>query len=130
MYEILKLLHLISASVWLGGMIMMGAFVPVVRKIDDSGTTLKALASRFGQIGWGVYFLALFSGMGMFLIAWGSSDLDNYFHIKMTLFVIAGVLTFIHSKAGKLEPKFRGMIQGLILLSTIGIFYSAIMFSG
>ena len=130
MYEILLLVHLISASVWLGGMILMGAFVPVLKNFENGIVVTKSLAHRFGQIGWSVYILSLFTGMGMYLYAWNSSVLNNYFHVKMGLFLFAGALTFAHSKFTNLKPQFKGMIQGLILLSTIGIFYSAIMFSG
>ena len=130
MYVLLKFLHLVSASIWLGGMILMGAFVPTVRKLDSSGTVIKALANRFGQVGWAAYFIAFFSGMGKFLYGWSISSLNSYIHIKMGLLLTTGVLTYVHSKASNLEPKFRGMIQGLILLSTFGIFYTAILFTG
>lgn len=130
MYEILLLVHLVSASVWLGGMILMGAFVPVLRNFENGSVITKSLAQRFGQIGWSVYTLSLFTGMGMYYYAWNSSIVNNYFHLKMGLFLFAGALTFAHSKFTDLKPQFKGMIQGLILLSTIGIFYSAIMFTG
>ena len=63
MYEILLLVHLISASVWLGGMILMGAFVPVLKNFENGSVVTKSLAQRFGQIGWSVYILSLFTGM-------------------------------------------------------------------
>ncbi len=129
MYDFLKLLHLIGSSVWLGGMILMGAFVPTVRKLDSSGTIIKALANRFGQVGWTAYFIAIFSGLAMFLYGWSFSTLNTYFHIKLGLLLVTGVLTYIHSKATNLEPKFKGMIQGVILLCTFGIFYTAILFT-
>ena len=47
----------------------------------------------------------------------------------MAFIIVAGGLTYLHSKAGDLSAKNKGMIQGLILLSTIGIFYSAIQFT-
>jgi len=56
MYEILLLVHLISASVWLGGMILMGAFVPVLKNFENGSVVTKSLAQRFGQIGWSVIY--------------------------------------------------------------------------
>ncbi len=129
MYSFLFLIHLISASVWLGGMILMGTFVPVVRKHDESGVTLKALANKFGQIGWVAYFLGLFSGMSMYFISWSSSSMNEYFNYKMILFASTGLLTYLHSKLPNLAPKFKGMIQGMILITTLGVFYFAILFS-
>ena len=129
MYEIIKLLHLVGASIWLGGMILMGAFVPVVKPLDSSGGVIKALANRFGQIGWYAYFLSIGTGLSMFLYAWSLSSLNIYFHIKMTLLVITGVLTFLHTRLSSLKPAQKGMMQGLILISTLGIFYTAVMCS-
>ena len=111
MYEILKFTHLIGSSIWLGGMILMGAFVPTVRKLDASGTIIKALANRFGQVGWVAYFIAIFSGIGMFLYGWSFGMLNSYFHIKFGLIVVTGVLTYVHSKASNLEPKFKKINQ-------------------
>ena len=129
MYEILKLLHLIGASVWLGGMILMGALMPTLRANGGTDAQVKSLAQRFGVVGWGAYWLAFLSGLGMFFFAWSLSTLNVFFHLKMGLFVLAGLLTYLHSKASNLSAKNKGMIQGLILLSTLGIFYSAIKFT-
>ena len=129
MYEILKLLHLIGASIWLGGMILIGALMPALRANGGTDIQVKSLAQRFGSVGWGAYFLALVTGFGMFFYAWSMDTLNIFFHLKMTFIIVAGGLTFLHSKAGDLSAKNKGMIQGMILLSTIGIFYSAIQFT-
>ena len=50
-YQTLKLLHLIGASVWLGGMILISAIVPVVKQEDKSGKIVTLLVTRFRQIG-------------------------------------------------------------------------------
>ena len=129
MYEILKLLHLIGASIWLGGMILMGALITTLRANGGTDEQVRSLAKRFGIVGWSAYWTAFLSGLGMFFYAWSTSSLNMFFHIKMGLIIAAGALTYFHSKAPHLSAKNKGMIQGSILLFTLGIFYAAIKFS-
>ena len=107
----------------------MGALMPTLRANGGTDIQVKSLAQRFGTVGWGAYFLALVTGFAMFFYAWSMDTLNIFFHLKMTFIILAGGLTYLHSKAGDLSAKNKGMIQGLILLSTIGIFYSAIQFT-
>ena len=63
MYEILKLLHLIGASIWLGGMILMGALIPTLRANGGTDEQVRSLAKRFGIVGWSAYWTAFLSGL-------------------------------------------------------------------
>ena len=130
-YQTLKLLHLIGASVWLGGMILISAIVPVVKQEDKSGKIVTLLVTRFRQIGWYAFFLSAASGLMMWLYGWTESTILQYqsYQLKFFLLFLTGILTYLQTKLQFLNPVQKGLIQGIILLSTFGIFFTSIYFA-
>lgn len=60
-------LHVLSAAVWIGGMVFVGAvMVPLIRRPDLSGVApslIRLTGSRFRAIGWVALSFLLFTGV-------------------------------------------------------------------
>jgi len=88
-------LHLLAATVWVGGQIVLAGLVPSLRKLGPDAP--KQVAQRFNQIAWPAYFLLLMTGV------WNLLALDDIkhplFEIKFLMFVISGVGAGLHIMA-------------------------------
>mgnify|MGYP003309151200 CR=1 FL=1 len=54
-------LHILGVCVWVGGQIVVGAIVPVLKRTNPEAVTNVARA--FGRIGWPFFGLAVFTGI-------------------------------------------------------------------
>ena len=107
MYQILVLIHLISAITWLGGMLfLVMVMVPLARRDPSVGFgTLRKAAEKFVWIAWGAK--VVLAGSGAYL-AWeywnirpetfftGSTHFVDYLQRKTGIFVIVVILSLVH----------------------------------
>lgn len=104
-------LHLIAMAFFIGGQLVLAvAIVPVLRGLND-GEQMRQVARRFG---WGTLvalgvLLLTGSAMASHLQLWSESKLS----IKMTLFLVVGVLVLIHMK----KPKLHVLDAAIFLVS-------------
>ena len=54
-------LHVLSASVWVGGQIALAGVVPTVRKLSPEAT--KAVARAFARTAWPAFAVAVLTGL-------------------------------------------------------------------
>lgn len=88
-------LHLLAATVWVGGQIVMAGLVPSLRALGPDAP--GKVAQRFNQIAWPAYFLLLMTGV------WSLLAVDDIrfslFAIKFLMFVISGIGAGMHIMA-------------------------------
>ena len=113
-------LHVLGASVWVGGQIVLALLVPVLRKRDPE--LPRAVARAFNKIGWPAYALLVITGM------WNmanppervTSAYQMAVGIKMMLVVISGLSAYIHTRAkNPAAMALWGAISGLSALATM-----------
>lgn len=120
MTRTLVFFHLVGAAVWLGGSITVGALVPALRKAGVERPQLQAMARQFGRVSW--VAMAVSVASGAWLVSrtgreWGDLSL------KAGLVILAIAFAGVHQvTARKLTAAQRGIIQGLILLTSLAIF--------
>ena len=121
-----RLLHLIAAATWLGGLITLGALVVSLRKAGAERSLLQAAARGFARVSWVAMTIAVATGLlQVFLLKW--PWVDGKLHTKITLVVVAIGLALAHQlTARKTTAKTRGMIQGAILLVSLAIYGVAV----
>ncbi|NND02161.1 MAG: hypothetical protein HKN91_05190 [Acidimicrobiia bacterium] len=120
MTRTLVFFHLVGAAVWLGGTITVGALVPALRKAGVERPQLQAMARQFGRVSWVAMTVAVASGVWLVSRtgrSWG--DLSLKAGLVILVIAIAGVHQVT---ARRLSAAQRGIIQGLILLVSLGIF--------
>ena len=120
-------LHVLGATVWVGGQITLAALVPALRA---AGTDVpKAAANAFNRIAWPAFGLLVLTGIWN-VIAEGDqgSDYQNTLMVKYTLVLASGVTAYVHSKAeSRRTMAIFGALTGLTALATL---FVGIMLAG
>jgi len=91
-------LHVLAASVWVGGQIVLGGLVPKLRKVSPE--SLKVAANAFARIAWPAFAVVVVTGMWNILdITVG--DMTSEYQITMFVHVLlamaAAMFVVIHS---------------------------------
>lgn len=94
-------LHVLAASVWVGGQITLAGLVPALRKADAA--VPKAAAQAFGRVAWPAFAVLVATGI------WNvsaihdelsdSSQMRNTLIVKLVLVVLSGVAAYAHTHA-------------------------------
>jgi putative copper export protein len=120
-------LHVLAATVWVGGQITLAALVPALRA---SGATVpKAAANAFNRIAWPAFAVLLVTGVWN-VIAEGDkgSAYEHTLGLKYVLVIISGVTAFLHMRA---TSRSRLAVYGALTgLSALGALFVGIMLAG
>jgi putative copper export protein len=90
--------HVLAATVWVGGQLVLAGLVPTVRAIGPDAP--RQVARRFARIAWPAYVVLLFTGI------WNAYAIDiseypasskAWFGFKMTCFLVTGGGAALHS---------------------------------
>ena len=111
-------LHVLAACVWLGGQIVVAGLLPTVRSLGADAP--RKVAQAFGRLSWPAFWVLVLTGFWNYAAVHGntmSSSWNTAFGIKMLCVVVAGVGTFMHTKAT--TPRARGIYAGLGALATM-----------
>ena len=91
-------LHVLAATIWVGGQFVLAGLVPTLRKLGPDAPRLAA--RQFNLIAWPAYGLLLFTGI------WNlfeNSPMPTSWHplieIKVLCFLLSGLGAFAHSHA-------------------------------
>ena len=123
---VIRWIHLLAAAVWTGGLITLGALVVAVRRSGADRSILQAMARQFGRVSWTALTISALTG-ALQVERLGFDWADGALTLKLTLIVLAAGLALGHQLTAKrTSPAVRGIIQGVILLLSIGIFAAAV----
>ena len=116
--KVIFYVHLLSATVWVGGLIVLGGLVPAVRSATDDRSVIRAMARRFGVISWiALGLLALTGTLMVFDRVWTGTLIA-----KIGLVMLSALLAVWHTVAARDQsPAVRGAIQGVILILALVI---------
>jgi putative copper export protein len=117
-------LHVLAATVWVGGQVTLAALVPALRGAGREAP--KAAARAFNRIAWPAFGVLLLTGVWNVL----AEDKDGRAYertlmLKYTLVLVSGVTAFLHTRA-----RSRGALAGfgaLTGLSAIATLFVGIM---
>jgi putative copper export protein len=92
-------LHILAATVWVGGQITLAALVPVLRRL---GTEVpRAAARRFNQVAWPAFGVLILTGIWN-VVAVRSKVTGSYettLIIKIAVVAVSGVAAALHARA-------------------------------
>lgn len=92
-------LHVLAATIWVGGQITLGALVPVLRR---AGADLPRLVARqFGRVAWTAFAVLIVTGIWN-LTDYDGTDRDGYhttIGLKLTFVALSGIAAFVHQRA-------------------------------
>jgi len=119
-------LHILAASVWVGGQIVLGSLVPKLRQAAPE--SLKVAANAFARVAWPAFAVVVVTGMWNILdIKVG--DMSTEYQVTMFAHVLlamaTGMFAVIHS-VGK--TKLALALGGALgLLTSLGAMFVGIM---
>ena len=90
-------LHVIAASVWVGGQFALAGVVPSLRRVAPSST--KTVAQAFARLAWPAYGLTVITGMWNLMavdITAQSSAYQATVLLKIAVAIVSGVFVAIH----------------------------------
>lgn len=126
----IRVIHLLAAATWTGGMLTLAFLVVALRKADASREHLQAAARMFGWVSWSAMAIAIATGLTQVVLLrlpWTYGRL----HVKIGVVALAVAIAGFHQLTAKrTSPRMRGMIQGLLILVSVGIFVAAVALGG
>jgi putative copper export protein len=118
--ETLRLfLHVLAATVWVGGQITLAALVPALRA---AGTEVpKAAANAFNRIAWPAFGVLVLTGIWNVLAEGDKGPAyEHTLMVKYTLVVASGVTAYLHARAGsRTAMAVFGALTGLTAIATL-----------
>lgn len=93
-------LHVIAATVWVGGQLTLAGLVSTVKAVDPAAP--KAVARRFNQIAWPAFaVLVLTGGWNMSAVNFSEkfTEYQVTMFVKLTFVALAGIGAFLHTQA-------------------------------
>lgn len=95
-------IHVLAATVWVGGQVVLGGLMPTVRSLGPDAP--RKVAQRFAMLAWPAYAVLLFTGIWNALaieIGDYPTSAKRWFGFKMTCFLITGAGAALHSLVKK-----------------------------
>ena len=124
MEQFVLFLHIVAASVWVGGQIVVAGLVPTVRGFGDDAP--KALANAFNKVAWPAFGLAVLTGLGNVLLMGMDEIKHPLIEIKVMLVLFSAVGAVVHQTAN--GNKARLAAGGAVaLLFGLGAMYAGVL---
>ena len=121
-------LHVLAATVWVGGQLTLAAVVPVLRK---AGADIpRAAARRFNQVAWPAFAVLIVTGIWN-VIAVRSQVTGSYettLVVKLVVVLISGVTAALHARAR--GPAGRAVFGALTGVSALAALFLGILLGG
>src|SRR4051794_20660704 len=108
-------LHVLGATVWVGGQIVLAGVIPVLRR-TGSPETVRAAARQFHWIAWPAFALLLATGVwNLFAVDAGeqSSEYLTTLFVKLLLVGVSGACAAAHIVVARRKPALGGALAGL-----------------
>jgi len=113
-------LHVLAATVWVGGQITLAALVPALRRLGSE--VPRAAARRFNQVAWPAFAVLVITGV------WNVVAVRSQIHgtyqatlvVKLIVVVISGVSAALHARArSKAGLAVYGALAGISALAAL-----------
>ena len=93
-------LHVLAATVWVGGQLTLAGLVPALRELGPDAP--KAVARRFNRIAWPAFFALLLTGVWNLVeikVGDASTEYQVTLFVKLCLVATSGVAAFLHTQS-------------------------------
>jgi putative copper export protein len=113
-------LHILAATVWVGGQITLAALVPVLRRLGAE--IPRAAARRFNQVAWPAFGVLILTGIWN-VVAVRSQVTGSYettLIIKIAVVAVSGVAAALHARArSRTSLAVFGALTGISALAAV-----------
>jgi len=121
-------LHVLAATIWVGGQITLAALVPVLRRLGAQ--IPRTAARRFNLIAWPAFGVLVVTGI------WNIAAVHGQVHgayettlvIKLVVVAISGVTAALHARATR--PAWIAVFGALTGLSALAALFLGVLLAG
>ena len=121
-------LHVLAATVWVGGQLTLAALVPALRRASPEAP--RAAAQAFNRVAWPAFGVLLVTGV------WNvveqpddtTSGYDTTLALKVLAVAASGVTAYLHTRAA--TPRARGVYGGLTALTALTALLLGVLLAG
>ena len=94
-------LHVLAATIWVGGQLTLAALVPVLRRFGAE--VPRAAARRFNEVAWLAFGVLVVTGVWNVVAVRGEISHDASYRatliVKIAVVGVSGVTAFLHARA-------------------------------
>jgi putative copper export protein len=123
-------LHVLAATIWVGGQLTLAALVPVLRRFGADA--LSAAARRFNQVAWIAFGVLIVTGIWNVVAVWPQiSDSASYrttLIVKLAVVAVSGVAAALHVRSR--TPRSRAIYGALTGLSALAALFLGVLLAG
>ena len=122
-------LHIVAATVWVGGQVVLAALVPAVRRTGGREST-RAAARRFQLVAWPAFAVLVATGIWNLAAVHVGDQSDAYrttLIVKLVLVAVSGAGALGHILLARRRPALGGMLAGLALLAALGATFLGVL---
>ncbi|MGN6088439.1 MAG: hypothetical protein ACTHMZ_13520 [Actinomycetes bacterium] len=124
--EVIRLtLHVLAATIWVGGQLVLAALVPTLRGVSPDAP--RAAARAFRRVAWSAFAVLVVTGIWNVVAEPDLRD-SARLQVKYALVVISAVAAFLHERAKTRSALAAwGGISGLAAVAalTVGVWLAA-----
>ncbi len=94
------ILHLLAATVWVGGQFVVAGLLPTIRSLGDDAP--KKVAQAFARLLWPAYAVLVITGfwnISADMVGQASAAWKAVLFVKIAVVIIAGVAVALHQRA-------------------------------
>jgi putative copper export protein len=122
-------LHILGATVWVGGQVALASVVPVVRRVGGADAA-RAVARRFQLVAWPAFALLIVTGVwNLFAVHPGdqSSAYLTTLLVKLVLVAVSGIGAALHIVCARRNPALGGAFAGVGLLAALAATFAGVL---
>jgi putative copper export protein len=122
-------LHVLAATIWVGGQLTLAAVVPVLRKFGAD--VPRAAARRFNLVAWVAFAVLVVTGVWNIIAVRGQINDPGYrvtLIVKLAVVVVSGVAAALHARAR--TPKGLAVFGALTGASALAALFLGVLLAG
>jgi putative copper export protein len=123
-------LHVLAATIWVGGQLTLAALVPVLRRFGSDA--LGAAARRFNQVAWTAFGVLIVTGIWNIAAVRSqishSASYRTTLIVKLAVVVVSGVTAALHIRAR--TTRSRAIFGALTGLSALAALFLGVLLAG
>jgi putative copper export protein len=111
--------HVLAATVWVGGQLVLGALVPTLRRLGPEAP--RAAARAFSRIAWPAYAVLLVTGVWNVAATDADDGRRTTLLLKLAAVAASGVTAYLHAQATTVRARaaFGALTAGTAVLALL-----------
>jgi putative copper export protein len=123
-------LHVLAATIWVGGQLTLAALVPVLRRFGAE--VPGAAARRFNQVAWSAFGILIVTGIWNIVAVRSqvshSASYRTTLIVKLAVVVVSGVTAALHIRSRTARD--RGIFGALTGISALAALFLGVLLAG